>query len=140
MNKLIVMDANILIRGTLGEHVPELLERYSDKVRFFTVAVCYEEVRRHLPAILEKRGLEPAPFLKAVDLLETVVVPLDEEIYGAFEAQAKQRIAARDEQDWPLLALALALDCPIWTEDNDFFGTGVVTWHSQNVEIYLRDK
>lgn len=139
MNKLIVMDANILIRGILGEHVPELLERYGDKVRFFTAAVCYKEVRRHLPAILEKRGLEPSPFLQAVNLLETVVVPLDEEIYGAFEVQAKQRIAARDEQDWPLLALALALDCPVWTEDNDFFGTGVVTWHSQNVEIYLRD-
>ncbi|MCB0104752.1 MAG: PIN domain-containing protein [Caldilineaceae bacterium] len=137
MNKLIVMDANILIRGILSERVSRLLERYSDQVQFFTAAVCYEEVRRHLPAILEKRGMEPAPFLEAVDLLEMVVVPLDKEIYGAFEAQAKQRIAARDEQDWPLLALALALDCPVWTEDNDFFGTGVVTWHSQNVEIYL---
>ena len=137
MNRLIVIDANILIRGILGEHVPQLLERYSDQVRFFTARVCYKEVRRHLPAILEKREVEPEPFLKAVDLLETVVVPLDEEIYGAFEARAKQRIAARDKQDWPLLALALALDCPVWTEDNDFFGTGVVTWHSQNVEIYL---
>lgn len=131
------MDANILIRGILGERVPQLLEQYNDQVRFFTAAVCYEEVRRHLPAILEKRGLESAPFLEAVNLLETVVVPLNEEVYGAFEAQAKQRIAARDEQDWPLLALALALECPVWTEDNDFFGTGVATWHSQNVEIYL---
>ncbi len=138
MNKLIVMDANILIRGIPGKRVSQLLERYGDRVRFFTAVVCYKEVRRHLPAILEKRGLELLPFLKAVDLLETVVVPLDEEIYGAFETQAKQRIAARDEQDWPLLALALALDCPIWSEDNDFFGTGVATWHSQNVEIYLR--
>lgn len=138
MNKLIVMDANILIRGILGERVPHLLQQYGDQVQFFTTAVCYEEVRRHLPAILEKRGIEPAPFLAAVDVLETVVVPLSEEIYGAFEAQAKQRIAARDKQDWPLLALALALDCPVWSEDNDFFGTGVPTWNSQNVEIYLR--
>lgn len=43
-----------------------------------------------------------------------------------------------DEQDWPLLALALTLDCPVWTEDKDFFGTGVATWHTQTVEIYLR--
>jgi len=131
------MDANILIRGILGKRVPWLLERYSTQVRFFTAARCYEEVRRHLPAILEKQGMEPAPFLAAINLLEAVVVPLDEEIYSAFEAQAKERIAARDEDDWPLLALALALDCPVWTEDNDFFGTGVATWHSQSVEIYL---
>lgn len=139
MNKLIVMDANILIRCILGEHVPQLLERYIDQIRFFTTVVCYEEVQRHLPTILEKRGLEPTPFLEALSILKSVVVPLDAEIYDAFETQAKERIVKRDEQDWPLLALALALDCPIWTEDNDFFGTGVVTWHSQNVEIYLRE-
>jgi hypothetical protein len=28
-----------------------------------------------------------------------------------------------DSEDWPVLACALILDCPIWTEDRDFFGT-----------------
>lgn len=96
MSKLIVMDANILIRGVLGKRVPQLLEQYGEHIRFFTAKVCYD-----------------------------------------FEEEAKRRIGLRDERDWPLLALALALDCPVWTEDNDFFGTGVVTWHTQNVEIYL---
>jgi hypothetical protein len=27
----------------------------------------------------------------------------------------------RNEDDWPVLATALALNCPIWTEDADFF-------------------
>jgi hypothetical protein len=27
---------------------------------------------------------------------------------------------------------------PFWTEDRDFFGTGVATWTSDRVEIYLR--
>lgn len=139
MNKVIVMDANILIRAILGKRVPLLLEQYCEHSRFFTAAVCYEEARRHLPNILEKRGLSPEPFLEAIELLELVVVPLDKEIYGTFEEEAKQRIEARDVRDWPLLALSLALDCPVWTEDNDFFGTGVVTWHTQNVEIYLRE-
>lgn len=138
MNKQIVMDANILIRGILGKRVPQLLEQYGKQVRFFTADICYAEVRQHLPAILEKRGVEPEPFLDAINILETVVVPISEEVYGSFEEDAKRRIEARDVQDWPLLALALALDCPVWTEDNDFFGTGIVTWHSQNVEIYLR--
>ncbi|MFZ4555005.1 MAG: PIN domain-containing protein [Pseudanabaena sp.] len=25
----------------------------------------------------------------------------------------------------------------MWTEDKDFFGIGIATWNSQNVEIYL---
>jgi len=52
--------------------------------------------------------------------------------------EAKQRIQERDIADWPLVALALALDCSIWTEDNDFFGVGVATWRTSTVEIYLK--
>ncbi len=137
MSKQIVLDANILIRGILGERVPQLLAEYSDQVQFFTAAVCYQDVRRHLPTILEKRGLPLEPFLVAVDALVNVVIPLEEEIYATYKAEATRRIQARDIQDWPLIALSLTLNCPIWTEDNDFFGTGVATWSTWNVEMYL---
>ena len=66
-----------------------------------------------------------------------MVQPVDEAAYAAFEAEARRRIGERDRDDWPLLALAMALDCPIWTEDQDFFGTGIATWRTRNVEIYL---
>jgi hypothetical protein len=29
------------------------------------------------------------------------------------------------------------LDCPVWTEDQDFFGTGVPTWTTTNLESYF---
>ncbi len=43
----------------------------------------------------------------------------------------------RDADDWPVLACAMAMGCPVWTEDADFFGTGVATWTSDRVELYL---
>ena len=43
----------------------------------------------------------------------------------------------RDTDDWAALALALQLECAIWTEDQDFFGTGIATWTSNTVERYL---
>ncbi len=43
------------------------------------------------------------------------------------------------DDDWPLIALSMTLDCSIWTEDQDFFGTGVATWRTRYVEIYLSD-
>lgn len=55
-----------------------------------------------------------------------------------FEDEARQRLRGRDEDDWPVLAAALSLSCAIWTEDTDFFGTGVAVWTSDRVEIYLR--
>ncbi len=42
-----------------------------------------------------------------------------------------------DPDDWPIIATALALGCPIWTEDTDFFGCGVATWKSNSIEIFL---
>lgn len=131
------MDANILLRRILGERVPQLLAKYSAQVQFFTAEVCYQDVRRHLSAILERRGLSPEPFLAAVDALTQVVIPLEEEIYATYKVEATQRVQERDIQDWPLITLALTLNCPLWTEDNDFFGTGVATWRTWNVELYL---
>lgn len=52
--------------------------------------------------------------------------------------ESLERIRGRDPDDWPSVAAALALACPIWTEDRDFFGSGVATWTSDLVEIYLR--
>jgi predicted nucleic acid-binding protein len=67
-----------------------------------------------------------------------MVEPVDSESYGAFEDEARQRLRGRDESDWPVLATALALSYPIWTEDADFFGTGIAVWTTSRVEIFLK--
>ena len=59
------------------------------------------------------------------------------DLYGDFEAEARKRLAARDPDDWPILAAALALDCPIWTGHADFFGCGVATWTSASIDSFL---
>jgi hypothetical protein len=37
----------------------------------------------------------------------------------------------------PILATALALASPVWTEDADFFGTGVAVWTTNRIELFL---
>lgn len=51
--------------------------------------------------------------------------------------EARRRLNRRDPEDWPILALALALECPIWTEDSDFFGCGAATWTTSNIALFL---
>jgi predicted nucleic acid-binding protein len=72
-----------------------------------------------------------------LDQLAGLVQTVEAETYQRFAHPAHQRIAGRDEDDWPVLAAALALGCPIWTEDTDFFGCGVATWTTDRVELYL---
>ncbi|MCL2423890.1 MAG: PIN domain-containing protein, partial [Micrococcales bacterium] len=67
-----------------------------------------------------------------------IVETVPPDITDPLEDAALARIGTRDPMDWPIVATALALGCPIWTEDKDFFGSGVATWTSDRVEIYLR--
>jgi predicted nucleic acid-binding protein len=66
-----------------------------------------------------------------------LVKVVERKAHARFEPAARARLSYRDPDDCPILALALALDCPIWTEDSDFFGCGAATWTTRTVEIYM---
>ena len=136
---MIVLDANILIRAVLGRRVREILETHFTRVRFFTPDTALAETREHLPNILEKRGIHPEAAVAVLEEILVLINCIDAEIYGPFESAARGRLSRRDEEDWPVLAAALALECPIWTEDADFFGAGVATWTTDHVELLLRE-
>ena len=136
-DRSIVLDANILIRAVLGKRVRELIVDSADRVQFFSPDVAYADARKYLPALLEKRGIQSESAMAVLDALETIVLPLELGVYADFKVQALQRIAMRDADDWPVLACAMTIACPVWTEDADFFGTGVATWTTDRVELYL---
>ncbi len=136
-NKAIVLDANILIRAVLGKRVRELILENAATVKFFAPDVAYADARKYLPALLEKRGVQSSMALKVLDSLESIVQPIDLELYAGMQPQAFQRIAVRDADDWPVLACAMTLGCPVWTEDADFFGTGVPTWTTDRIALYF---
>jgi len=136
-NRAIVLDANILIRAVLGKQVRELIFGNAETVKFFAPDVAYADARKHLPALLKKRGVEPSAAMLVLDRLEGIVQPIDSEIYKGMQQQALKPIAVRDADDWPVLACAMTLGCPVWTEDADFFGTGVATWTSDRIALYF---
>ncbi len=52
------------------------------------------------------------------------------------EAVARRRVP-RDPNDWPPVALALALDVGILTRDQDFLGCGCPTWTVETLRAEL---
>ena len=136
---MLVLDANILMRAVLGKRARALLAKYGERIEFVAPDVAFDEARRRLPQVIERRELQEEPFMAYFDSLANVVRTVGIEAYSGFEPIARQRLARRDEDDWPILAAALALRCPIWTEDTDFFVCGVATWTTGRVELYLRD-
>jgi predicted nucleic acid-binding protein len=138
-NRALVLDANILIRAVLGTRVRRILENFADRVSFFVPESALSEAREHLAILVTKRGGDPSKALRLLDAMAGLVDLVSPEIYGEHETEARKRIGSRDPDDWPILAAALTLGCPIWTEDTDFFGCGVATWTSTSIEIFLGD-
>jgi predicted nucleic acid-binding protein len=133
----LVLDANILVRAVFGKRVREILERFEHEADFYSPDVCFEDVRRYIPSLSKKRSFDPDLAIAVLGQIGRLVIAVDQSFYEEREPEARKRIQRRDPEDWPVVAVALLLEAPIWTEDADFFGTGVATWTSQTVEIYL---
>jgi predicted nucleic acid-binding protein len=52
------------------------------------------------------------------------------DLYSDLETEARKRLDAREPDDWPIRAAALALGCPIWTED-----AGLLRLSRRNVDV-----
>jgi len=138
---MIVLDANIVIRAVLGRRVRQLIETYAaEGIRFFAPDVVFDDAEKYLPGLLKNRGKPDADVSGSLQYLRTIIEPVDPELYSVFESDARRRLRGRDENDWPVLATALGLACAVWTEDTDFFGTGIAVWTTNRIEIFLEEQ
>lgn len=118
----LVVDANPILSALLGGKAKRLFFE-SDITEFSVADTAIEEVRRYLPKMAEKLGVSLDFLSYALDLLPlTICSP---KIYRRSLKVARMQIAHRDQGDVEILALALALKRPLWTNDKDFGATSV---------------
>lgn len=137
-HKRLVLDANILIRAVLGQRVRQLIAESCEDVAFYVAEANYEEAEHYLAELAPARGIGELVWRAALDSVMVAVQLVGQGELALMEEEARARIAQRDERDWPAVAAALLLNCPVWTEDQDFFGAGVATWTTETVNLYLR--
>ena len=133
----LVLDANILLRAVFGERVRYILEKYEDRAFFWCPDVCFRDANAYIPEICARKKIDVDLALSVFDQVSTIVEPVDVSLYEECEQAARQRMQHRDVDDWPIAAVALLLQLPIWTEDQDFFGSGIPVWTTDRVEIFL---
>ncbi|MCK4600076.1 PIN domain-containing protein [Candidatus Bipolaricaulota bacterium] len=121
----LVVDANPMISALLGGAA--LRAFWNEAVKeWATTQFTVNEVLSYLPRLASKIHV-PEEMLR----LELELLPLricKKASYRDLVLEAKRRIAARDANDVDLLALALKLDYPIWTNDQDFEQTGTTLY------------
>src|SRR5579863_2492578 len=100
---VLVLDANILIRAVLGQRLRSLLIQYGGTVQFLVPESAVAEAREHLPRILAQRNIAVDAGLKVLDSLGAILDVIPMESISGFETAARQRLAQRDPDDWPVL-------------------------------------
>jgi predicted nucleic acid-binding protein len=139
----LVVDTSVLVgellrasgRARLGD---ERLELFLPEQMWGETCV---ELPRRITAFVRRRGLDRSLgddlVTASLAAVEANVAILDEAIYTALEDEARAR-SLRDPRDWPVVASALAVGAGIWTNDNDFLGTGVPTWTTETLQSWLQ--
>ena len=104
------------------------------------LAEAHVELPRRIRAFSDSAGLNPderdALLMISLQAIDNNLAVVGSEIYMPFRDEAQAR-SQRDPTDWPVVACALALSAAVWTNDNDFLGTGVPTWTTQTLQTWL---
>ena len=138
----LVADANILVGEALRAGGRRLLAH--PELDLVVAADAWSEteheLRKRVALLIQRGHLDTTTATKLLDdalaVLAVAVVIVTTDVYDEKLEEARRRIP-RDPQDAPTVALALTLNCGIWTADRDFFGCGVPVWTTETRQAHL---
>jgi predicted nucleic acid-binding protein len=128
----IAADANALLSAVLGGRANLILE-HPEIEEVLTAEESMDEVQEYAARLARKKRLHEDMVLLAVATLPVTVI--ERKDYAPGIAEASRRIGKRDPDDIPILALAITLNLPLWSNDKDFENVGV-EWYT--TELLLR--
>ena len=121
----VAADANVILSALIGKAALKVFTRSSLEV--VSASVILREVREYLPRMAEAYKIDPEILEGQLRLLG--IKEYQPRDYKKYIPKATERIEWRDPDDVDLLALALALEIPVWSNDNDFETAGI-EWYS----------
>jgi len=119
--KRIVVDASVLLAGLFKDGTVRDALLNTHESLFAAPSYLKDEATRHLAEVAARARI-PAPTVEAVleDLLGAIELMPPGVYSGSMQFAMKLARAVGALEDADYLALALALDAPIWTLDKDF--------------------
>ncbi len=119
--KKLAADANVILSAIAGKAALRIF--LIEDISFVTTALNIDEVSEYAGIMGEKYGLPEKILQSQLKLLPLTVY--DRGFYEDFLQAATIKLNEKDPDDIELLALALKLKIPVWSNDKDFRQTGV---------------
>lgn len=138
----LAVDASVLVGELLRRRGRALVA--DPRLELYVAEATYGEARHELlnrqRLLVQHAGLAPevaAALVKgSLETAEAALTVASDAWLEPFRQEALARVPA-DPDDWPTAALALALGVGVWTDDRDFFGSGLATWQTPVLQYAL---
>ena len=111
----LIVDANILMSALIATEGKTYDLIFNNRIRLFSVDKLLEELEKYRSEILKKSGLSGYDFDIFVSLISSEINLIPYSEIKNFISEAKK--ISPDPNDAEYFALALKLDCSIWSND-----------------------
>jgi predicted nucleic acid-binding protein len=102
---------------------------YVNRVKLYSPDYLFEELLSLKDKARESAGISEQEFLAAYILLETLIEAVPKEEYALFLPQAGEMLKEH-RKDIPYFALALKLNCPLWSNEKKLKDQDRIVVHS----------
>lgn len=137
----LVVDANPILSALIGGAARRVFQACPERVgELATAEHTVREVIEYIPELTQKPRLQESGITEADLYFALAVAPLTTYAREFYEDQletARRKIEMRDPEDVDLLALALKLKAPIWSNDQHFRGVTVKWWTTARLLRHL---
>jgi predicted nucleic acid-binding protein len=130
-------DANVLLSALTGGQAVRVFHHAAIQ-EILTTDATLAEVQEYAPKLAHKKRLPLDLVLLAAATLPVTTIPRS--VYETSLSEARRRIGRRDPDDAEILALALHLHIPVWSNDNDFEEAGIPWYTTASLLAVLEPK
>ena len=120
-----VVDANVIFSVLISSEGKTTELFFSTSMRLYAPEFLFEEIEKYKGEILRKSGLTEVDFNLALAIIKSRIRIIPSSEFSSHVADAER--TCPDPNDREYFALALSLDCPIWSNDKKLAEQELVT-------------
>lgn len=113
----LVVDTNLVLAGLLK---PSLTQKMllSPQNKLLLPEYSLREIEKHSEEFMKRMGKTRKEFETALFTIISNIKIIPHEEYESLEQKALLLCPEKHKDDWPFIALALKLSCPLWSNDS----------------------
>ena len=112
----LVIDTNILFSFFKSDSTTrKIIYKLRGFLDLYTPEYAYDELQKYKEVIIKKAGISPEKFEEILGLLSHIIIPIPEDEYTDTIHEALK--ITPDLGDIDFIALAIKLNCPVWSND-----------------------